>query len=112
VRVVLRPAAFHLLMNTATTPAPHPDFSAWKAPAVSSSFRAQVWQRIEARRPAPRWSGAWWAARVSYAGALAASAMLWLLVLHATPSRPGDAAFAADHPDSLTRAFARTLQGR
>lgn len=99
-------------MNITAPPEPLPDFSAWKAPAVSPSFRAQVWQRIEARRPAPRWSGAWWAARVSYAGALAASAMLWLLVLHATPARPGDATFAADHPGSLTHAFARTLQGR
>lgn len=49
---------------------------------------------------------------MSYAGALAASAMLWLLVLHTTPARRGDAAFAANHPGSLTHAFARTLQGR
>ena len=88
-----------------------PPFDAWLAPAVDPSFRAAVWQRIEARRPAPRWSGAWWTARVGYAGALTATAMLWMLVLRVEPAAASRGFLAASPSGSLTSAFAQAARG-
>lgn len=88
-----------------------PRFDTWTAPSVSPAFRAAVWQQIERRRPAPRWSGAWWAARFGYAGALAATALLWVMVLRVDPTAPSSALFTTAPPGSLTAAFSQTLRG-
>jgi len=88
-----------------------PRFEAWTAPSASPAFRAAVWQQIERRRPAPRWSGAWWAARCGYAGAVAASTLLWIILLHVEPPAPSSALFMTAPPGSLTAAYSQTLRG-
>jgi hypothetical protein len=90
------------------------DFKAWQAPDPDASFRAGVWQRIEARRQAE--AATWWArllaSRVAYAFAMTAVVALCVTVWTAAPasSRTGDL-FAAAPADSLTTAFTRLAQG-
>lgn len=90
-------------------------YSTWRAPDAAPEFRARVWQRIEARRSHPfaNWIAFLADSRAAYAGALAATAMVWLAILFASPAPDGHAhLFSPVEPGTLTAAFAQALHGR
>lgn len=96
-------------MNT-REPADSTRYAAWRAPDPSPDFHARVWHKIAERRVPSPWYAAWLHGRLAYAGACAATVLLWIAVWQAAPPSDPRSAFSAVEPGMLTAALAQATQ--